>query len=81
MSFGIKGIRRIKTSSPLYFPFKVLVSMTLFIYFFTASRVPLQRRGWFIYRNIIITDPIFNCRLYELVIQAIPANLKTPMDS
>ena len=64
MSIGIKGIRGIKTSLPLYFSFKILASMTLFINFFTASRVPLQRRCWFIFRNIMITDPIFNCRLW-----------------
>jgi hypothetical protein len=63
MSFQIKGIHEIKTFSPLYFPLKIVASMTFFINFFTASRVLLQRRGWFIFRNIMITDPIFDCRL------------------
>jgi hypothetical protein len=51
MSFGIIGMRGIKTSSPLYFPFKIVASITLFINFFTASRVPLQRRDWFMFRT------------------------------
>ena len=38
--------------------------MMLFINFFTASRMPLQRRDWFIFRNIMSTDPIFNCILW-----------------
>jgi len=38
MSFGIKGIRGIKTSLLL----QIVASTTLFINFFTASRVPLQ---------------------------------------
>ena len=79
MSFGIKGIRGIKTSSPLYFPFKIVALMTLLINFFSASRAPVQRRGWFLFHSIMIIDPIFNCRLWG-VNPSIPANLRTPLD-
>jgi hypothetical protein len=50
--------------------------MTLFINFFAASQVPLKRRGWFIFHNIMITNPILIAD-YEEVIQEIPANLRT----
>jgi hypothetical protein len=37
ISLGIKGIRGIETTSPFYFPFKIVASMTLFINFFTGK--------------------------------------------
>lgn len=45
--FGVKGISG--TSSPLYFPFKIVASIKLFIYFFTANQLPLQTRCWLVF--------------------------------
>jgi hypothetical protein len=42
-----------------------VISMMLFIDFSTASRVPLQRRGWFIFCNIMITNPISDYKLWD----------------
>lgn len=53
MSVGTIRIRGINTSYPLYFPFRMVASMTLFSNFFTASRLPLQGRGWLIFHNIM----------------------------
>ena len=64
MPFWIKEIRSIKTSSHSYFLFKIMTLITLFINFFMASRVTLQGRGCFKFHNIMICDPIFNCRLW-----------------
>jgi len=44
-SVGIIEMHGMRTSSPLYFPFSIVASITLFINFFIANHVPLQRRG------------------------------------
>jgi len=52
-------MRGIKTSSPLYFVFNMINSITLFNNIFITHRVPLQSWGWLIFRNIITTDSTF----------------------
>ena len=42
-----------RTSSPLKGPIKIVAFLTLVINFFTERRVPLQRLGWLIFRNMI----------------------------
>lgn len=51
--------------------------MTLFINIFTVNRVP-QKQDWFMFRNKIITKPIADS---ELVMRAIPANLRIMLHS
>lgn len=67
-SIGIIGIRGNKMYSPLYFPLKIVTLMTLFVSVFIASRIPIQKHGWLIFHNIMITDSTNSCRL-EMVIQ------------
>lgn len=43
-----------------YFPFRLLVWITLFSIFFTDWDMPLQVRGWLIFRNVMTTDSTCN---------------------
>jgi hypothetical protein len=66
-SVGMIGIHGIRTSSPLNFPLMIVACITLFISFLTDNRVPLQNLGWFRFRNIIMIDSTFSCKLYGRV--------------
>ncbi|KAF0701554.1 Uncharacterized protein FWK35_00026820 [Aphis craccivora] len=57
-------IRGIRTSSPLKLPLMIVDCITLFISFLTDNRVPLHNLGGFRFRNIIVIDPTFSCKLY-----------------
>ncbi|KAF0710318.1 Uncharacterized protein FWK35_00036712 [Aphis craccivora] len=51
------GIRGIRTSSPLKLPLMIVDCITLF------NRAPLHNLGGFRFRNIIMIDPTFTCKL------------------
>ena len=60
MSVGIIGMRRMRTSSPLDLPFRIVASMRLGINFLTASLVPLCIRGGLMLRRRIMGAPILS---------------------
>jgi len=62
-SLGIISFRGIHTFSPAYFPLILIASIKFGISLFIESRVPLQSRGGFKLRNIIITVPTLSCKL------------------
>lgn len=74
MSFGIKRNPWNQNGFAFLLPFKIVVSMTLFIIFFTASLVLLQRRSWLIFCKIFITYPILIANGGKLIIRTILAN-------
>jgi hypothetical protein len=65
ITVGVIGIGGNSTCSPLKFPFKIMVSIMLYMNFFTASLVPLQMGGGFMFHKIMMPTSIFNARTYD----------------
>lgn len=64
-SFGIICIRGMETFPPRYLPLRNMASINRGDKSMIASLVPLQRRGLFKFRNIIMTEPTFNSNLCD----------------
>jgi hypothetical protein len=60
---GIIGIHGNNIFSPWNLLFKMIASITFFINFLMAYRVPLHNRGGFKLRSKITGDPTFSCKL------------------
>ena len=73
-------MRRIRTASPSKGPVKIVAFITFSMFFFTASRVPLQSFGGLIFRNSIVgTSILVVARGVETL--GDPGNLKIQMDN